>query len=831
MKDPFQLQQIHDSAHRFLSRPLFGGFERNVSDAAASAPPLCYAYIPPGARNREASMRSLCFEQNEKGWNLFDRFIPILQMEKERKELLQWKEEERKERHNCQSPPQKEMLQAVVKQLHDMRENFNKLKEDFVYNLRILEERDKELESYDVTFTHLKTSENAKQAEISDLKIQLDKLEQLLVKERRKRAELHYHYQQNLEEHKLELEQICRSKSSHTSHKHEKRVSPKHHMGRKLQELQGEPACQKQVELLTRELEALRGTGMQASESPQTAEVVNLQLEKEDKQEEPSRADKEKDAVSASLEEAPIRQFRKLKKQIRELQMRQKGLEARLRRKEGNHSACVREKDALIEKYKQQLSMAAEQGWLLEQSKTQADLDRQLCGNAENHQHQKSEDLTPSLSLPRKQAEADLQKADYSPHAMQTVPSAFSVEGEELIQSPLSNRGVLPEGEKQTFQSDNKSCLRKDIPSSEIQKLQEQNANLRAVIAQMRKEMESLDEQTPSSLPRREQTAPGHTAEISLLTAGALVGRAEGSLCADQVSGRTTSSNVNVSSANLGCVVGPGTEKGSDNRVMEIKMIDFGSASDNCCPGGAVHCGVSCTPQGTQNKREEAARTTSALSQEKQQLIEMGNRLRTDLGMILKEGLWHPMSPTRCSVCVGSGGLSPRELVKRTQCQLSALRHLQHKLLTQVQLDSSAGNYGPKQQKAATSSKVQSQPPKESPGQAQQVWISSSRAHSSCQGIWQTSEMESSSSSLSPQNNTKQALKFEITPSTEQPGECQEHSNATGRPGTPAAHLAIRGTKLEAQQKLKSRNSPCTYPIRRKISPNRAKIRNYNIKD
>ena len=37
------------------------------------------------------------------------------------------------------------------------------------------------------------------------------------------------------------------------------------------------------MKLLTRELEALRETGMKASESPQAAELVNLQLEKEDK--------------------------------------------------------------------------------------------------------------------------------------------------------------------------------------------------------------------------------------------------------------------------------------------------------------------------------------------------------------------------------------------------------------------------------------------------------------------------------------------------------------------------------------------------------------------
>ncbi|NXO58510.1 CCD57 protein, partial [Aramus guarauna] len=52
----------------------------------------------------------------------------------------------------------------------------------------------------------------------------------------------------------------------------------------------------------------------------------------------------------------------------------------------------------------------------------------------------------------------------------------------------------------QVFQYNDKSSLSKDIPTLEIKKLQEQNANLRAAIAQMRKEMENLDEQMLSSL-------------------------------------------------------------------------------------------------------------------------------------------------------------------------------------------------------------------------------------------------------------------------------------------------------------------------------------------
>jgi len=56
----------------------------------------------------------------------------------------------------------------------------------------------------------------------------------------------------------------------------------------------------------------------------------------------------------------------------------------------------------------------------------------------------------------------------------------------------------------QVFQYDVKSSLSKDISALKIKKLQEQNASLRAAVAQMRKEMESLDEQMLFSLPLAE---------------------------------------------------------------------------------------------------------------------------------------------------------------------------------------------------------------------------------------------------------------------------------------------------------------------------------------
>lgn len=67
-------------------------------------------------------------------------------------------------------------------------------------------------------------------------------------------------------------------------------------------------------------------------------------------------------------------------------------------------------------------------------------------------------------------------------------------------------------------------------------------------------------------------------------------------------------------------------------------MLDLGQELPDVGPGVGLQYGVSCTLQGMQNKLKEAASKISVLSQEKQQLIEMGNRLRAELVMVLKEG-------------------------------------------------------------------------------------------------------------------------------------------------------------------------------------------------
>uniref|UniRef100_A0A8C4W4H3 Coiled-coil domain containing 57 n=1 Tax=Gopherus evgoodei TaxID=1825980 RepID=A0A8C4W4H3_9SAUR len=565
----------------------------------------------------------------------------MLKMEKELNELLVRKEQEWKELQARQLYFQKTTLQDTRKQLQEMHKKFNRLKEDFTYNLKVLEDRDRELERYDAMFTHLKMAENAKQAEVSDLRIQVDKLQQTLLKETRKQEALQYQYQQKLNEHQLEMERLHSSKVSDIDRHCEEYKKLKQQLERKLQEVEGELALQKQellmefdaeikkrehafqrqtdemsnlvlshelkVKLLTRELEALKEAGMKAAESLQIAETTNLKLEKEAKckdwelkdlaavkddlecklhlvyqswpkeetfqrkHEVLDRFAKEKDPVLASVKEVHAEQIQKWENQIRELQISHETLEVELRRREWRHADCLKEKDTVIEKlqgelttlktswdshlaqisketvskdlqiqslheeevklrtelskfqqdverYKQQLSLAAEREQILERAKVQAELDWQWrCENAERNQYQKSEDLIQSLSTARDQVTAQLQEKEQKLCEMETVLSALTFEKDQAVQA-LQKHGILPEGEKQVRQH--------LFALSLIQRLKEQNTSMRVAIAEMRKEMEALSDQTPSSFPRKEkiqytqQTATDAKAATVIFTPG-----------------------------------------------------------------------------------------------------------------------------------------------------------------------------------------------------------------------------------------------------------------------------------------------------------------------
>ena len=111
-------------------------------------------------------------------------------------ELVEQKENEWREAQQLQNKSLQNTLKEKERQLNNERVRFRKLKEDFEYNLKLLEERDQELQRYDALFSQVRNINSLRDGELSDLKIQLDDLKLKLSHEEKAKEELQRHYQQ-----------------------------------------------------------------------------------------------------------------------------------------------------------------------------------------------------------------------------------------------------------------------------------------------------------------------------------------------------------------------------------------------------------------------------------------------------------------------------------------------------------------------------------------------------------------------------------------------------------------------------------------------------------
>lgn len=124
--------------------------------------------------------------------------------------LLARKEEEWRALQARRWQVQEAALQDAQRQLEEAQAKLRRLQEDFVYNLQVLEERDRELERYDAAFARARGLEEARQAEVSELQIEVAKLRQALAREARRLEDAQQQQEQRLREHRLELERVHR---------------------------------------------------------------------------------------------------------------------------------------------------------------------------------------------------------------------------------------------------------------------------------------------------------------------------------------------------------------------------------------------------------------------------------------------------------------------------------------------------------------------------------------------------------------------------------------------------------------------------------------------
>ncbi|XP_062031657.1 coiled-coil domain-containing protein 57 isoform X3 [Lepus europaeus] len=865
-------------------------------------------------------------------------------------ELLSRKEEEWRALQ-----AQRARLQEAAVQ--EAQGRLRRLQEDFIYNLQVLQERDSELERCDAALAQARGREEARQAELSELKIEVAKLRQALAVEARQREELQRQHQLMQQEHRLELERVHSDRNGEVEHHREQYESLKWKLQRKLEELDGELALQRQelrlefeaemqkrehafrqqaddmghvvlshelkVKLLSKELEARTEAGARAAERLQRAESASAALERElqartwelrdleavkdarikdledelhavqltrrkeeevfeRKHEELDRLARERDAVLGAVKGAHGEQLRGLEARIRELQAHCENLEVQLRRAEWAQADAARERDATIDKlredssalksawdaqvaqlskemvskdlqvqalreedlklkaqlaraqqdterYKQQLSLAVAREQSLERDQVQLGLDWQRrCEAIERDQIQRSEALIEGLTTAKAQAAAKLQETERVLREQEAVLRAVVQERDQALEA-LRTHGLPPGQEAQVLFRQLEEGVSGGLASSEIQRLQEQNASLRNIVAQMRAEMEALGRQVLPSVqlgatseteqpdPKAgEAGTPGYVlaleAEVRDLKHRfkTLEGQLEGVLEPSKapVSDSDTQPLVHTAAeAPGGCVhtgpvcAGLALRKLGDrarllnvlvtrlrrkvlSKPLELHIVQgelprevdqvhlevlelrkqvaelgqhLGTAQQEgvgpsggkqpctCSPGAFHREPGPQTPQALsvhrlQKKLKEAARTILSLRLEKEQLIEMGNRLRAELGRPKGQPLPHPPLPA-------PGTRPPREAPELPVDRGWPLGQVQPHLTAQRQHTVPMATCAAAQQKENRAP----QPPQAQAAPEDRVCAtqrSSSLASSSLQDTWKLLDLGSSPSGL-----------------------------------------------------------------------------------
>lgn len=99
-------------------------------------------------------------------------------------------------------------LNEATSELSTQRERFLRLRDDFKYNLRVLEERDKELERYDALAARAQTEDSVRREEVSELRIEIAKLQDALEEQQRVKEDIEVQYQKRGVEHRVKLEKV-----------------------------------------------------------------------------------------------------------------------------------------------------------------------------------------------------------------------------------------------------------------------------------------------------------------------------------------------------------------------------------------------------------------------------------------------------------------------------------------------------------------------------------------------------------------------------------------------------------------------------------------------
>ncbi|CAC5378969.1 unnamed protein product [Mytilus coruscus] len=537
------------------------------------------------------------------------------------KELAAQKEREWKEVTELRMETLEAAYVEKDKQLNEEKSKLQKLKEDFKYNLKLLEERDQELDRYDKIFVDLKTELSMKNGETSELKIQIDDLKSVIGRDNQANDELQRHYQQRLKEKQAEVDSFKCNKDAELQDERKEFEQFKRNLQRKMTEVEEELDTQRReletsyedvlkkrehefrinmnemnskvleyelkAKLLAKELEIMKSMQKKNSDEYKQVETNNLQLDKvlkekdweltdckamytakttelenklqqtelsmnrmkEDfqrKHAEMDRYGREKEAALAKVKEGYAEREQSLQNTIRDLQSKLEDSQVEIRKLQWSYSDLQKEKEIQaeklndeivqlkekwdkqivevsrsqvnkdievqtrreneeklraeinqkkqdIERYKKELSQAADREASLERSQAQLELDWQRrFEDIERNQYEKSEELIQKLTRNRDDALATVKEKNRELEHRETLIRTLYRDREQAL-STLKKHGITVD---KNINVDIEKGLN-FVDKEQFENLKQQNQSLKSVIKEMRTQMENLGHELP----------------------------------------------------------------------------------------------------------------------------------------------------------------------------------------------------------------------------------------------------------------------------------------------------------------------------------------------
>jgi len=275
-----------------------------------------------------------------------------------------------------------EVLEAALtqkgKELEEQNDKFYKLKEDFKYNIKLLEDRDKELDNYEKNITGLRKQLSEKNAEISDLKIKMDGLRKFNERDANAIEETKKHYLIRLNQKQNEIEQYRAQKDAEVNKERNEIEKYKRALQLQIQDLQFDLDKQRnelknefdevmrkrehewrkanddvntdllakdlQIKLLNSEMEQLRESNSKIKESMDEMHAGKMVFERELKEKDWELKD------AHSIKDAKIIE---LEEKIGKFEMDSKEVKEEVKRKFEEMSKTNQEKDLQIQKLKE----------------------------------------------------------------------------------------------------------------------------------------------------------------------------------------------------------------------------------------------------------------------------------------------------------------------------------------------------------------------------------------------------------------------------------------------------------------------------------------------